>query len=80
MDTNINQSDTDDLAGDLLVGKGPIKAFLISLGMPETTDPYHLKRQGLWPIGKTGGEGGSLVASRAPPHPPRPKDHGTAED
>jgi hypothetical protein len=65
MDTNINQSDnTDELAGDLLVGKDAIKAFLVYLGMPEDVDPYYLKRTGRWPIGKTGGEGGSLIASK----------------
>jgi hypothetical protein len=64
MDTSNNQSDTDELAGDLLVGKDAIKAHLVYLGMPEDTDVYHLKRQGHWPIGKTGGEGGSLIASK----------------
>jgi hypothetical protein len=64
MDTSTNQSDTDELAGDLLVGKDAIKAFLVQLGMPEDTDVYYLKRAGHWPIGKTGGEGGSLIASK----------------
>jgi hypothetical protein len=55
----------DDLAGDLLVGRGPILAFLVSLGMPEDTDVYYLKRAGHWPIGKTSdGGGGQLIASK----------------
>jgi hypothetical protein len=49
--------------GDLLVGRDPIRAFLISLGMPEKTDPYYLKRTG-WPIGNTGPDGGKLIASK----------------
>ena len=61
MDT-IQQDDRD--AADLLVGREKIRAFLISLGMPETIDVYWLKRAGHWPIGKTGGEGGSLIASK----------------
>jgi hypothetical protein len=65
MDTNSTQSDnTDELANDLLVGKDAIKAFLVHLGMPEDTDVYYLKRAGHWPIGKTGGDGGSLIASK----------------
>jgi hypothetical protein len=64
MDTSTPQSDTDELAGDLLVGKDAIKAYLIHLGMPEETDPYYLKRSGFWPIGKTSGKGGSLIASK----------------
>jgi hypothetical protein len=52
------------LAGDLLVGADAIKAFLVELGMPEQTDPYYLKRAGRWPIGKTGGDGGLLIASK----------------
>jgi hypothetical protein len=64
MDTNINQSDKDELAGDLLVGKDAIKAFLVYLGMPDDIDVYYLKRVGHWPIGKTSGDGGSLIASK----------------
>jgi hypothetical protein len=52
------------VAGDLLVGADKIKAFLVELGMPEHVDIYYLKRAGRWPIGKTGGEGGSLIASK----------------
>ena len=67
MDTNANQRDEENeprLAGDLLVGAERIRAFLVHLGMPEHIDPYYLKRTGRWPIGKTGGEGGSLIASK----------------
>jgi hypothetical protein len=47
----------------LLVGAARIKAYLIERrGMPQTTDPYYLKKIG-WPIGKLGGDTGSLVAS-----------------
>jgi hypothetical protein len=52
------------LAGDLLVGADEILAYLVSLGMPEETDVYYLKRAGHWPIGKTAGDGGKLVASK----------------
>jgi hypothetical protein len=50
--------------GDLLVGANRIKAFLVELGMPEHVDIYYLRRTGRWPIGKTGGEGGNLIASK----------------
>jgi hypothetical protein len=65
MVTNANQHDEADahLAGDLLVTADPIRDFLVSLGMPEGTDPYYLKRAG-WPIGNTGGTGGKLIASK----------------
>jgi hypothetical protein len=54
----------DEPLNDLLVGKDPIRTFLISLGMPETVDPYYLRRTG-WPIGKTSDDGGgSLIASK----------------
>jgi hypothetical protein len=64
--TTTQQHDEADahLAGDLLVGADKIRAFLIFLGLPEDTDVYYLKRAGRWPIGKTGGEGGSLIASK----------------
>ena len=76
MDTNTNQSDTDELAGDLLVGKDAIKAFLVYLGMPEDTDPYYLKRAGHWPIGKTGGEAeASSPPSAALPATPKRSRH-----
>jgi hypothetical protein len=52
------------LAGDLLVGADAIRAFLVHLGMPEDTDVYYIKRAGIWPIGKTGGDGGNLIASK----------------
>jgi hypothetical protein len=62
MDTN--QSNKDELAGDLLIGAPAILAYLVHLGMPEDTDVYYLKRAGQWPIGKTSGDGGGLVASK----------------
>jgi hypothetical protein len=64
MDTNQQQDDGDERAGDFLVGADAIRAYLVHLGMPENTDPYYLKRSGNWPIGKTGGDGGSLIASK----------------
>ena len=65
MDTNQTQHvDEDARPGDLLIGADAIRAFLVHLGMPEDTDVYYLKRAGRWPIGKTGGEGGSLIASK----------------
>ena len=48
--------------GDLLVGAAAIKAFLVSLGWPENTDPYYLKRRG-WPIGSAAAGGGKLIAT-----------------
>jgi hypothetical protein len=60
--------DDDDgdgrLAGDLLVGAGAIRAFLVHLGMPESVDPYYLKRSGHWPIGNTAGADGKIIASK----------------
>jgi hypothetical protein len=67
MEPNQPQHDEGDArlaGGDLLVGADAIRAFLVFLGMPEDTDVYYLKRAGRWPIGKTGGEGGSLIASK----------------
>jgi hypothetical protein len=66
MDTkDTNQRDEDErVAGDLLVGRDAIHAYLVYLGMPEDVDPYYLKRSG-WPIGKSAaGKGGFLVASK----------------
>jgi hypothetical protein len=66
---DINKSDEADPhvgsdTGDLLVTAPVIEAFLISLGMPEETDAYYLKRTG-WPIGSTSpGGGGKLIASK----------------
>jgi len=57
------QWDERHAGGDLLVGADAIRAFLVFLGMPRV-DPYYLKRCGRWPIGKTGGRGGSLLASK----------------
>jgi hypothetical protein len=63
MDTQQHE-ESEAPAGDLLVGAGKIRAFLISLGMPESVDPYYLKKR-KWPIGKTaGGQSASLVASK----------------
>ena len=45
MDTN--QSDNEVLAADgLLIGAEKIRAYLVKLGMPVTTDPYYLRRCG----------------------------------
>ena len=65
MDTNPHNDEGDDrLAGDLLVGADAVRAFLVHLGMPETTDPYYLKRTGHWPIGNTAGVDGKIIASK----------------
>jgi hypothetical protein len=64
MDT---QPDIEDepLANDLLVGAQKIRDFLISLGMPESVDVYHLKKKKKWPIGKSGtADSASLIASK----------------
>lgn len=54
----------DNLAGDLLVGADAIRDFLVELGMPADVSVYYLRRAGSWPIGKTGGDSGSLIASK----------------
>jgi hypothetical protein len=66
MDNTAHQQTDDDehFAGDLLVGADAIRDYLIFLGMPADVDVYYLKRTRRWPIGKTAGEGGSLIASR----------------
>jgi hypothetical protein len=65
MDTSPQHDDGDErLAGDLLVGADAIRAYLVHLGMPEDIDIYYLRRTGHWPIGKTAGDGGSLIASK----------------
>jgi len=56
--------DDDEFAGDLLVGADAIRDYLVYLGLPEDIDVYYLKRAGHWPIGKTGGDGGNLIASK----------------
>jgi hypothetical protein len=62
--TTEHQPQEDErFAGDLLVGADAIRAFLITLGMPESVDPYYLKRAH-WPIGNTGRGGGKLIASK----------------
>jgi hypothetical protein len=62
MDTQ--QQEGEALAGDLLVGGDVIKTFLQSLGMPETVDPYYLKKVG-WPIGKSGtAKSAPIIASK----------------
>src|SRR5262245_60919850 len=58
-----NEWDERHAGGDLLVGADAIREFLVFRGMPRV-DPYYLKRCGRWPIGKTGGRGGSLLASK----------------
>jgi hypothetical protein len=63
MDTSLSQQHDDEderLAGGFLVGRAPIHAYLVTLGLPEKTDPYYLKKTG-WPIGNTGGNGGGLL-------------------
>jgi hypothetical protein len=61
---NVTTTDeSEGAAGDLVVGWAAIRAYLIGLGMPESTDPYYLKRSG-WPIGNTGQSGGNLIASK----------------
>ncbi len=66
MDPNLNQHDDGDerLAGDFLVGAASIRAFLVSLGLPATVDPYYLRRTQQWPIGSTAAKGGLLIASK----------------
>ena len=56
----------DDHGTDLLVGADAIRKHLVALGLPESTDPYYLKRSGSWPIGSTAGSkgGGKLIASK----------------
>ena len=62
--TEHDHEDSDRLAGDLLVGADAIRAFLVTLGMPESVDPYYLKRSGHWPIGNTAGTDGKIIASK----------------
>jgi hypothetical protein len=67
MDASPQQHDDGDerrLVGDLLVGADAIREYLVSLGMPTEIDVYYLKRSGQWPIGKTSGDGGKLIASK----------------
>ena len=47
-----------------LVGFDAIQKYLAHLGMPADIDIYRLRREKLWPIGKTAGTGGSLIASK----------------
>ena len=59
------QIKNEHLACDLLVGAEAIRAFLVQIGMPESTDPYYLRRAGSWPIGNTSPRGGGkLIASK----------------
>jgi hypothetical protein len=64
MNTTLKHNEIEVRPGDLLVGAESIRAFLVDLGMPENIDVYYLKRAGRWPIGKTCGDGGSLIASK----------------
>jgi hypothetical protein len=64
METTQHHQADERLAGDLLVGADAILNYLVFLGMPEDTDVYYLRRAGRWPIGKTAGDGGSLIASK----------------
>jgi hypothetical protein len=61
MDNVRHQDETEHAGGDLLVGADAIHAFLVHLGMPETTDIYYLRRTKRWPIGS---DGAKLVASK----------------
>jgi hypothetical protein len=58
------ESEAEIRPGDLLVGERAIRAYLVQLGMPETTSVYYLKSTSGWPIGKSGGTSGSLIASK----------------
>jgi hypothetical protein len=60
-----DDDDEDErLGGDLAVGAEAIRTFLKSLGMPESVDPYYLKKIG-WPIGKSGtAKSAPLIASK----------------
>jgi hypothetical protein len=60
MDTQQHEDD-ERLADEVLIGAVAIKNYVISIGMPETTDPYYLKRSG-WPIGNVNGDTGKLIA------------------
>jgi hypothetical protein len=61
--TNQQHQDGEAPAGDLLVGAAQIEAYLVEKrGMPRTTSAYYLRKLG-WPIGKLGGDTGSLVAA-----------------
>jgi hypothetical protein len=64
MDTIQHEDGDERLTGDLLVGAGAIRSFLVHLGMPESVDPYYLKRTGRWPIGNTAGADGKIIASK----------------
>ncbi len=55
-----HQIKDENEAGDLLVGAGPIEAFLEALGVPNA-DAYYSRRAGKWPIGKYGA---NLIASK----------------
>ena len=60
----VEDGGVEHLAGDLLVGADAIREFLVFLGMPESTDPYYLKRRKRWPIFNTSPEGGNIIASK----------------
>ena len=62
--TSTEHDELEMRPGDLLLGAAAIRAFLTHLGMPEDVDVYYLRRARRWPIGKTAGEGGSLIASK----------------
>ena len=62
--TSREDGESGPLVGDLLVGADPIKAFLITLGMPDSIDVYNLRKSGKWPIGKVNGDSGNLIASK----------------
>jgi hypothetical protein len=64
MNTSLSQQHDEDgehVAGDFLIGAASIRAYLVSLGVPEkTANPYYLRKVN-WPIGSTAGNGGGLL-------------------
>jgi hypothetical protein len=62
MDANHQQQESEPDT-DVIVGRAAIRKFLIALGMPDTTDPYYLKKRG-FPIGNIGSDRTTLIASK----------------
>jgi hypothetical protein len=61
---SLNTTNDRLAAGDVLVGRAAIHAYLVLLGMPEDTDIYYLRRSGRWPIGNTSGCAGGGIPRR----------------
>jgi hypothetical protein len=59
--TSHQDDETEQAAGDLLIGGQAIRLFLISLGFSSDVDVYYMRRCGRWPIGN---DGAKLVASK----------------